>query len=173
MSSSSSSSLSSSKQQIHEPPTHLLNPYHYINSNPGKDVRGALIDCFQSWFCIQDENAIHIIKEIIADLHNASLLIDDIEDNSKLRRGQPVAHLIYGVAPVINCANYVYFLALQKCHSLRNDKAIQVHSFIAFFNVWRYFVYFLKSFINILSLLSTSYSDTFYMVFIRFSFKNY
>jgi geranylgeranyl diphosphate synthase type 3 len=111
---------------LHSPPSHLLEPYYYINSNPGKDVRGALIDCFQTWFQIQDFNAIRVIKDIIADLHNASLLIDDIEDNSKLRRGQPVAHLIYGVAPVINCANYVYFLALQKCHSLHNNQATQI-----------------------------------------------
>lgn len=37
--------------------------------------------------------------------------VDDIEDNSKLRRGVPVAHSIYGVASTINTANYVYFQA--------------------------------------------------------------
>jgi len=65
-------------------------------------------------------------KEIIGDLHNASLLIDDIEDNSKLRRGQPVAHSIFGVAQVINTANYVYFLALSKCQDLNNAEAMKV-----------------------------------------------
>lgn len=70
--------------------------------------------------------AINKNKEIIGDLHNASLLIDDIEDNSKLRRGKPVAHSIFGVAPVINCANYVYFLALSKCQNLNNPEATKV-----------------------------------------------
>ncbi len=37
--------------------------------------------------------------------------VDDIEDNSRLRRGVPVAHSIYGVASTINTANYVYFQA--------------------------------------------------------------
>ena len=37
--------------------------------------------------------------------------IDDIQDNSKLRRGSPVAHSVFGVAQTINTANYVYFLA--------------------------------------------------------------
>lgn len=69
---------------------------------------------------------IKIIQAIIADLHNASLLVDDIEDNSKLRRGIPVAHSIFGVAPVINTANYVYFLALERCHALGNDDAMKV-----------------------------------------------
>ena len=36
------------------------------------------------------------IAEIVQMLHNASLLLDDIEDSSILRRGLPVAHLIYG-----------------------------------------------------------------------------
>ncbi len=39
--------------------------------------------------------------------------IDDIEDNSKLRRGIPVAHSVYGVPQTINCANYMYFKCLQ------------------------------------------------------------
>lgn len=42
------------------------------------------------------------------------LRIDDIEDNSILRRGIPVAHNIFGIASTINSANYVYFLSLEK-----------------------------------------------------------
>lgn len=53
--------------------------------------------------------------------------VDDIEDNSDLRRGKPVAHHIYGVPATINCANYVYFLSLQRCHALGNEKAMQVY----------------------------------------------
>jgi geranylgeranyl diphosphate synthase type 3 len=40
--------------------------------------------------------------------------IDDIEDNSVLRRGIPTAHNIFGVASTLNSGNYVYFLALDK-----------------------------------------------------------
>ena len=66
------------------------------------------------------------LQEIVGDLHNASLMIDDIEDNSKLRRGIPVAHSIFGIPTVINSANYAYFMALEKCHALRNPKAMDV-----------------------------------------------
>ena len=44
----------------------------------------------------------------------AKLRMDDVEDNSELRRGLPVAHLIYGIPQAINTANYVYFLAMQE-----------------------------------------------------------
>ena len=48
--------------------------------------------------------------------------IDDIEDGSELRRGLPAAHLIYGVAQTINCANYAYFIALDLARSLNHPK---------------------------------------------------
>jgi geranylgeranyl diphosphate synthase, type III len=117
---------SDSKDPSHQVDESLLEPFFYINSVPGKDVRGTLIDCFQLWFRVEDVNVLNAIKEIIGDLHNASLLIDDIEDNSRLRRGIPVAHSIFGIPTTLNCANYVYFLAMEKCQALREPKATQV-----------------------------------------------
>jgi geranylgeranyl diphosphate synthase type 3 len=140
----------------------VLQPFKYLNSIPGKDIRGEMIDCFASWIPLA-EHQLRTIKEIvrppssssvlppsavpsplhsflhtecvpalvlcnkqIGSLHNASLLVDDIEDSSKLRRGVPVAHSIYGVANTINCANYVYFLALEQCTSLNCPRALHV-----------------------------------------------
>ena len=51
-------------------------------------------------------------------LHNASLLLDDIEDGSELRRGAPTAHKVFGEALTINSANYLYFVALEKVKPL-------------------------------------------------------
>ena len=39
--------------------------------------------------------------------------IDDVQDDSDLRRGFPVSHHIYGIPQTINTANLVYFLAIQ------------------------------------------------------------
>ena len=47
--------------------------------------------------------------------------VDEIEDDSQLRRGQPVAHKIYGIPQTINSANYVYFLALQELSKMRQE----------------------------------------------------
>ena len=44
--------------------------------------------------------------------HNASLIHDDIEDNSDERRGKPAVHLIYGVDTAINAGAFMYFLPL-------------------------------------------------------------
>ena len=43
-------------------------------------------------------------------LHTGSLIIDDIQDNSLLRRGGPCAHVTYGVPTAINAGTAAYFL---------------------------------------------------------------
>jgi geranylgeranyl diphosphate synthase type 3 len=76
---------------------------------------------------LQDEK-LEKIKVITQMLHNASLMIDDIEDNSRLRRGIPVAHHVFGVAHVINSANFVYFQALQNVLELGHPAAVPAFS---------------------------------------------
>ena len=97
----------------HEVDKGCIESYFYILNNPGKNVRGLLIDAFQKWLKISDSQ-VAAIKEVVQKLHTASLLIDDIEDNSKMRRGEPAAHTIFGTPSVINGANYVYFLAMKE-----------------------------------------------------------
>ena len=73
-----------------------------------------------------DVTQLEVVKEVTKLLHNASLLIDDIQDNSKLRRGNPVAHAVFGVATTINSANYVYFHCLDRVAALGDPRAVAV-----------------------------------------------
>ncbi|KAI9041957.1 FPP/GGPP synthase family protein [Aspergillus affinis] len=100
----------------------IRGPLDYLLSIPGKDVRGRLISAFNEWLHIPTEK-LDIVKEIIELLHTASLLIDDIQDGSRLRRGHPVAHHIFGVPQTINAANYAYFLAQEKLKDLDDPTA--------------------------------------------------
>ncbi len=45
--------------------------------------------------------------------HNASLIHDDIEDNSDERRGKPAVHLLYGIDTAINSGCFLYFLPVR------------------------------------------------------------
>ena len=71
----------------------LLEPFNYYGKLPGKGIRPRMIAAFNQWLQVPDA-VIARIAEITQKLHNASLMIDDIEDNSKLRRGTPVAHVV-------------------------------------------------------------------------------
>ena len=50
-----------------------------------------------------------IIPEVI---HNGTLIIDDIEDASELRRGKPCTYKIFGLDIAINAGNAMYYLPL-------------------------------------------------------------
>ena len=104
----------------------LLEPYTYLLRKKGKDVRIKLLKAFNIWLHVPDDK-VQRIGEIIQMLHNASLLIDDIQDNSELRRGNPVAHKIYGIASTINSANYIYFIALEKVLEFNSPEAVSIY----------------------------------------------
>jgi geranylgeranyl diphosphate synthase type 3 len=53
---------------------------------------------------------------------------DDIQDNSILRRGIPVAHSIHGVASTVNAASYVLFIALERLLSLNHPDATAIYT---------------------------------------------
>uniref|UniRef100_A0A8C0DQA1 Geranylgeranyl pyrophosphate synthase n=1 Tax=Balaenoptera musculus TaxID=9771 RepID=A0A8C0DQA1_BALMU len=91
----------------------LQEPYKYLPQLPGKQVRTKLPQ-------------LQIITEVTEMVHNASLLIDDVEDNSKLRRGFPVAHSIYGIPSVISSANYAHILDLEKVLTLDHPDAVKL-----------------------------------------------
>nr|CAI5847949.1 unnamed protein product [Callosobruchus analis] len=103
----------------------LLEPVSYILQVPGKNIRSKLARAFNYWLLIPEEK-LNQITDIVHILHNASLLIDDIQDNSILRRGIPVAHSIYGIASTINSANYTSFIALERVMDLKHPEAVTI-----------------------------------------------
>ena len=50
-----------------------------------------------------------IIPEVV---HNGTLMIDDIEDESDVRRGKPCTYKIYGTDVAINAGNAMYYVPL-------------------------------------------------------------
>ncbi|XP_068631504.1 terpene synthase isoform X2 [Battus philenor] len=105
----------------------ILMPYTYILQVPGKQIRKKLSLAFNYWLKVSDDK-LRAIGEIIQMLHNSSLLVDDIQDNSILRRGIPVAHSIYGIASTINAANYAMIMALEKTLELGHPEATAVYT---------------------------------------------
>ncbi|CAG9856387.1 unnamed protein product [Phyllotreta striolata] len=121
----STPNLPFSKTNDQEQDKKLLEPFSYILQVPGKNIRSKLASAFNYWLHIPDEK-LSQITDIVQILHNSSLLIDDIQDNSILRRGIPVAHSIYGVASTINSANYTSFIALERVNDLNHPQAISI-----------------------------------------------
>ncbi|KAF5576189.1 geranylgeranyl diphosphate synthase [Fusarium pseudoanthophilum] len=92
-------------------------PYNYIMTLPSKGIRGVFIDSLNVWLQVSEDKT-SVIKEVIGMLHNSSLIIDDFQDNSPLRRGKPSTHTVFGPAQAINTATYVIVKAIDKIQEI-------------------------------------------------------
>ncbi|RJE25610.1 geranyl-geranyl pyrophosphate [Aspergillus sclerotialis] len=104
----------------------VLSAYTYINALPSKNVRQILISSLNSWYRVPEKSLL-VIETVTNFLHNASLLLDDIQDGSSLRRGKPAAHQIFGVAQTINTATYLMNEALRLIQTL-SESAVTIYS---------------------------------------------
>ncbi|KAL7661591.1 hypothetical protein ACMYSQ_000983 [Aspergillus niger] len=97
--------------------TILWKPYEYLTSTPSKGFRNHLIDALQEWYKVP-QASLAVISGVASLLHEASLMLDDIQDDSPLRRGKPAVHTIFGVGQTINSARFHINNALRLCLQL-------------------------------------------------------
>jgi geranylgeranyl pyrophosphate synthase len=64
-----------------------------------------------------------LIVDAVEMLHAGSLVIDDFEDDSLTRRGQPALHRLIGPARAVNAGNWMYFRALELAAAALEDPA--------------------------------------------------
>ncbi|KAI9147445.1 Geranylgeranyl pyrophosphate synthase [Paramyrothecium foliicola] len=101
-------------------------PFDYMMSHPGKDFTSTFLSALDASLKIPPQS-LEAIKVASTMLHDAALMIDDVQDGSDLRRGFPAAHKVYGVPQTINSANYMCFAALAELSKLRNaSKAVPI-----------------------------------------------
>jgi len=63
---------------------------------------------------------------LVEVIHNGTLMVDDIEDDSDLRRGKDCVHKIFGNDVAINAGNAMYFLPVMKIFESDLDDVMKV-----------------------------------------------
>jgi len=91
----------------------LTEPVKYYNDLKGKNIRKHISKILGTFLGVDDTD-IEKVDDLISIIHNASLVIDDIQDNSLLRRNQPCAHIKYGIGLSINAAYLCIFKILNE-----------------------------------------------------------
>ncbi|MEM4630529.1 MAG: polyprenyl synthetase family protein [Candidatus Diapherotrites archaeon] len=86
-------------------------PVYDFLDRGGKRWRAALCVLFCEAFGGKFGDCVRfaVIPELV---HNGTIMVDDVEDNSVLRRGKPASHLVFGVDVAVNAANALYYLPL-------------------------------------------------------------
>lgn len=98
--------------------TALLDPVIELVSNPGKRIRGQLVGLgyrllSQSPPSLLAAKQCRSCAEVVELIHAGSLIIDDIEDGSRMRRGHAALHVQYGMPVALNAGNWLYFFPFE------------------------------------------------------------
>jgi geranylgeranyl pyrophosphate synthase len=92
----------------------LLKPIGDLTSRPGKRVRGQLVTLSCRLLSEHASAAdCDLASEAVELIHAGSLIVDDIEDGSPVRRGEPALHLRYPMPVALNAGNWLYFWPFQ------------------------------------------------------------
>lgn len=90
----------------------LHHPVYDFKRRQGKRIRGSMVQIGYE-MAGGSGRVSETIAESIECLHAGSLVIDDVQDDSRCRRGQPTLHQTIGVPLAINAGNWMYFRALE------------------------------------------------------------
>ena len=98
-------------------------PLSELIRRPGKRFRGRLVDIgyeLATGTPPEGRALDHCCRlaDAIEALHTGSLVIDDLQDGSRVRRGLPSLHVRYGVPIAVNAGNLLYFAPADAASSL-------------------------------------------------------
>lgn len=100
----------------------LLDPLAQLLHRPAKQVRARLVLAGHAYGASlggrQAPARARRFASLLEEMHAGSLVIDDIQDNSELRRGSPTLHRTHGVPVALNAGNWLYFWQLYQLREL-------------------------------------------------------
>jgi geranylgeranyl pyrophosphate synthase len=93
----------------------LIGPAQEFLRRPSKQIRGQLVELgFTLAGREVDPERCALGAEVLETIHAGSLVVDDIQDESRFRRGQPALHRQHGVPLALNVGNWLYFWPLER-----------------------------------------------------------
>jgi octaprenyl-diphosphate synthase len=99
----------------------------YIVNSGGKRLRPALVllsaGCFN-----YSGRAHHELAAVVEFIHTATLLHDDVVDESELRRGRETANALFGNAASVLVGDFLYSRAFQMMVSIDNIEVMRILS---------------------------------------------
>src|SRR3954468_10864378 len=98
---------------------------HYIISAGGKRIRPMLVLLFSSALGFHGPERFELAATV-EFIHTATLLHDDVVDESELRRGRETANALFGNAASVLVGDFVYSRAFQMMVSVNRMRVLEV-----------------------------------------------
>jgi octaprenyl-diphosphate synthase len=97
----------------------------YIIGAGGKRIRPTLVMLTANAYGYQGKHH-HTLAAVIEFIHTATLLHDDVVDESSMRRGRQTANALFGNAASVLVGDFVYSRAFQMMVSVGNMRVMQI-----------------------------------------------
>lgn len=97
----------------------------YIISAGGKRIRPVLV-LLTANACGYQGTSHHVLAAVIEFIHTATLLHDDVVDESSLRRGRQTANALFGNAASVLVGDFVYSRAFQMMVSVGSMRVMEI-----------------------------------------------
>ena len=113
------------REQLHSDVALVSKIGQYIIQSGGKRLRPLLV-LLTARTCGYKSNHHIPLAAIIEFLHTATLLHDDVVDQSDLRRGRDTANALWGNAPSVLVGDFVYSRAFQMMVKMENFRLLNI-----------------------------------------------
>ncbi|MGQ0749213.1 MAG: octaprenyl diphosphate synthase [Betaproteobacteria bacterium] len=113
------------RSRLHSEVTLIRQVAEYIISGGGKRLRPALLILSAGAFGYRGTHH-HELAAVIEFIHTATLLHDDVVDESALRRGRPTANSLFGNSASVLVGDFVYSRSFQIMVGLENMRVLKV-----------------------------------------------
>ena len=105
----------------------IRNVADYIIAGGGKRLRPALL-LLTARACAYNGTDHHVLAAVIEMIHTATLLHDDVVDESELRRGHPTANATFGNAASVLVGDFLYSRAFQRLVGVGTMRVLEILS---------------------------------------------
>ena len=115
------------RQRLHSEVALVNQIAEYIISAGGKRIRPVLVLLVANAYSYKGA-AHHELAAVVEFIHTATLLHDDVVDESSLRRGRATANALFGNAASVLVGDFLYSRAFQMMVSLDNMRIMSILS---------------------------------------------
>jgi octaprenyl-diphosphate synthase len=113
------------RQRLHSDVVLIRQVSEYIINGGGKRLRPALV-LLAAGACGYSGSAHYQLAAVVEFIHTATLLHDDVVDDSDLRRGQATANALFGNAASVLVGDFLYSRSFQMMVELKNMRVMEV-----------------------------------------------
>ena len=113
------------RERLHSDVVLIRQVAEYIIGGGGKRLRPALV-LLSAGALGYRGSAHHTLAAVVEFIHTATLLHDDVVDESALRRGRPTANTLFGNAASVLVGDFVYSRAFQMMVNVDDMRVLQV-----------------------------------------------